>query len=57
MEAFTTKQEGKLFKALEKLLSHSIDYDGSPKKATIKQLYKAQDALNNYLKYEKENRK
>ncbi len=56
MEAFITKQEGKLFRALETLLTNSVDKVGLPKKATTKQLHKAQKALFNYEKYERENR-
>ena len=56
MEAFITKQEGKLFRALETLLTNSIDNVGLPKKATAKQLHKAQQALFDYERYERKNR-
>ena len=56
MEAFITKQEEKLYRALELLLHNSVDGVGLPKKATVKQLYKAQQALTNYEKYERKNR-
>jgi hypothetical protein len=51
MEAFVTKQEGKLFRALELLLHNSVDAIGLPKKATAKQLHKAQQALFDYENY------
>lgn len=56
MEAFITKQEKKLYKALQTLLTHSVDSIGLPKKATSKQLYKASKALNDYDKYQREHR-
>lgn len=56
MEKFITKQEGKLFRALQQLLNNSIDAFGSPKKATPKQLKKATDALFAYEAYERDNR-
>lgn len=53
MEKFITKQEGKLYRALETLLNNSVDNDGLPKKATPKQLGKAQKALSEYNEYER----
>jgi hypothetical protein len=52
MEAFTTKQEEKLFRALQTLLSNSVDSIGLPKKATVKQLHRANKALTDYENYE-----
>lgn len=54
MEAFVTKQEEKLFKALDKLLCNNIDSIGLPKKATVKQLREAQKALTNYENYQRD---
>ncbi len=56
MEGFTTKQEKKLYRAFETLLTNSVDFTGLPKKATIKQLRKAQDALFSYEDYIRKNR-
>jgi len=56
MEAFTTKQEEKLFRALQKLLYNSVDGIGMPKQATIKQLHKANQALTDYENYERKYR-
>lgn len=53
MQGFVTKQEEKLFKALDKLLCNNINSIGLPKKATVKQLKEAQKALNNYENYER----
>lgn len=53
MEDFTTKQEAKLFKALQTLLHNSVDRIGLPKKATAKQLMKAKQALIDYENFEK----
>lgn len=53
MEQFITKQEEKLFRALQTLLHHSVDSIGHPKKATIKQIHKATRALYDYEKYER----
>ena len=53
MEGFVTKQEEKLFKALDKLLCNNIDSIGLPKKATVNQLREAQKALTNYENYER----
>ena len=53
MEAFTTKQEEKLFKALQTLLINSVDSVGLPKKATAKQLHMANKALTDYENYER----
>jgi len=53
MEGFITKQEGKLYKALNKLISDSVDDKGSPQKVTVEQLREAQKALTNYENYER----
>ncbi len=53
MEDFTTKQEAKLFRALETLLTNSVDRIGLPKKATVKQLMKAKQALTDYENFKK----
>lgn len=53
MENFITKQEGKLYKALQNLLHNSVDKMGIPKRATVKQLTKAQKALLEYDEYER----
>lgn len=54
MEQFVTKQEQKLYNALNKLLYNCIDMMGNAKKPTFKQLISAKKALTNYEKYEKE---
>ena len=48
-----TKQEGLLYKALQTLLHHSVDKTGRPKKATVKQLRAAGQALTNFDKHSK----
>lgn len=48
MKNFATKQEQKLFIALQTLLHNSVDRIGLPKKATVKQLMKAKKALTDY---------
>lgn len=53
MEGFTTKQEGKLFRALQTLLGNSVDKIGLPKRATAKQLLKARQALTDYENFVK----
>lgn len=55
MEGFHTKQEQKLFRALQEILHHSVDRIGIPKAATVKQLRKAQLALTDYENYIKQN--
>lgn len=54
MEQFITKQEAKLYAALDKLICNAISNDGVPKKPTAKQLFAAKKALTNYDKYERE---
>lgn len=56
MEFFVTKQEEKLFRALEKLLTNCIDNVGMPKRPTAKQLHKASKALTDYENYAREKR-
>lgn len=56
MEGFATKQEEKLFRALQSLLHNSVDKIGLPKKATIKQLMKAKRALTDYENFNKQHR-
>lgn len=48
---FKTKQEEKLFLALQKLIRNCVDTIGIPKTPTIKQLRSAQDVL---FKYERQ---
>lgn len=47
-ESHTTKQEAKLYKALQTLLHNSVDNFGTPKLASVKQLKKAYKALTDY---------
>ena len=56
MEGFVTKQEEKLYRALDRLLCNSIDGGGYPKKATVKQLREADKALTKYRDYERKQR-
>jgi hypothetical protein len=51
MEGFTTKQEEKLYRALQVLLHNSVDNTGRLKKVTPIQFMKASKALHNYEKY------
>jgi hypothetical protein len=53
MEAFITKQEAKLYKALQLLIHNSVDSIGLPKRATVKQLQKANKVLTDYENYER----
>ena len=57
MEKFVTKQEEKLFRALQTLIGNCVDSIGFPKKPTVTQLKKAGDALRNYEKYEQASNK
>jgi hypothetical protein len=52
MENFGTKREEKLYRALQKLLHNSVDMFGEPKRATVKQLKSAKQALTDYDNYE-----
>jgi hypothetical protein len=51
MEGFVTKQEEKLYRALQKLIENCITGTGLPKKPTAKQLRTAGDVLTKYEKY------
>ncbi len=53
MEQFTTKQEEKLYRALQTLLASSITKKGLPKKASAAHLKKATKALSDYEKHQR----
>jgi len=54
MEGFVTKQEEKLFRALQTLLGNCVDSVGLPKRPTAKQLKKADETLTKYEHYANE---